>query len=160
MEQLTFKIGTNRNPILIDFKEYNNQKIVDIRKYFFDSKDSNNLLPTKKGITLNINQLNQVVETLNSNLSSLSDFFETDDLKEIKIEIKPTIGRSFQCKNENNKTTVVIDENFKNRLPADNLKLFSLMIESLNIALTDVLEESDEIDLVLDVFNQRISRVL
>lgn len=160
MEQLTFKIGTNRNPILIDFKEYNNQKIVDIRKYFFDSKDSNNLLPTKKGITLNINQLNQVVETLNSNLSSLSDFFETDDLKEIKIEIKPTIGRSFQCKNENNKTTVVIDENFKNRLPADNLKLFSLMIESLNIALSDVLEESDEIDLVLDVFNQRISRVL
>lgn len=160
MEQLTFKIGTNRNPILIDFKEYNNQKIVDIRKYFFDSKDSNNLLPTKKGITLNINQLNQVVETLNSNLSSLSDFFETDDLKEIKIEIKPTIGRCFQCKNENNKTTVVIDENFKNRLPADNLKLFSLMIESLNIALSDVLEESDEIDLVLDVFNQRISRVL
>jgi hypothetical protein len=35
-----------------------------------------------------------------------------------------------------------------------------MMVESFNIALSDVLEESDEIDLVLDVFNQRISRVL
>jgi len=160
MEQLTLKIGTNRNPILIDFKEYNNQKIVDIRKYFFDGKDPNNLLPTKKGIALNINQLSQVIEALNSNSSSITDFFETNELKEINIDIKPTIGRSFQCKNENNTTTVVIDENFKDRLPSDSLKLFSMMVESFNIALSDVLEESDEIDLVLDVFNQRISRVL
>jgi hypothetical protein len=160
MEQLTLKIGTKRNPILIDFKEYNNQKLVDIRKYFIDSKDSNNLLPTKKGIALNVNQLNEIVEALNSNLSSISDFFETNELKEINIEIKPTIGRSFQCKYENNTTTVIIDENFKDRLPSDSLKLFSMLVESFNIALSDVIEESDEIELVLDVFNQRISRVL
>jgi hypothetical protein len=160
MEQLVFKIGTNRNPILIDFKEYNNQKLVDIRKYFIDSNDSNNFLPTKKGISLNVNQLSQIIEAINSNSTAISDFFDSNELKQINIDIKPTIGRSFQCKYENNKTTVVIDENFKDRLPSDSLKLFSLMVESFNIALFDVLEESDEIDLVLDVFNQRISSVL
>jgi len=160
MEQLVFKIGTNRNPILIDFKEYNNQKLVDIRKYFIDSNDSNNFLPTKKGISLNVNQLSQIIEAINSNSTAISDFFDSNELKQINIDIKPTIGRSFQCKYENNKNTVVIDENFKDRLPSDSLKLFSLMVESFNIALFDVLEESDEIDLVLDVFNQRISSVL
>lgn len=160
MEQLVFKIGTNRNPILIDFKEYNNQKLVDIRKYFIDSKDSNNLLPTKKGISLNVNQLSQIIEAINSNSTAISDFFDSNELNHINIDFKPTIGRSFQCKYENNTTTVIIDENFKDRLPSDSLKLFSMMVESFNMALANVLEESDEIDLVLDVFNQKISRVI
>jgi hypothetical protein len=160
MEQLEFKIGTTRNPIIIDFKEYNNQKLVDIRKYFIDKNDSSNLLPTKKGISLNAGQLNQIIEVLNANSSNISRFFETNELKQIDIDIKPTIGRSFQCKYENNKTTIIIDENFKNRLPTDNLLLFSKIVESFNIALADVLEQEDEIELIMDVFNQRIARIL
>lgn len=160
MEQLVFKIGTNRNPILIDFKEYNNQKLVDIRKYFIDSNDSNNFLPTKKGISLNVNQLSQIIEAINSNSNAISDFFDSNELKQINIEIKPTIGRSFQCKYENNKTTVVIDEDFKKRLPLDNLLLFSKVIEAFNNAIADVLEQEDEIELIMDIVNQRISRII
>jgi hypothetical protein len=160
MEQLIFKIGTNRNPILIDFKEYNNQKLVDIRKYFIDSNDSNNFLPTKKGISLNVNQLSQIIEVINSNSSSISDFFHAHELKQINIDVKPTIGRGFQCKYENNKTTVIIDEDFKKRLPSDSLLLFSKVIEAFNNAMSDVLEQEDEIELIMDVVNQRISRIL
>lgn len=160
MEQLEFKIGTTRNPIMIDFKEYNNQKIVDIRKYYLDKNDSSNILPTKKGISLNVSQLSQIIEVFNANSLNISDFFEASELNQIKIDIKPTMGRSFQCKYENNKTTVIIDENIKDRLPSDNLLLFSKMIESFNKALSDVLEQDDEIELIMDTLNQRITRIL
>ncbi len=160
MEQLIFKIGTTRNPILIDFKEFNNQKIVDIRKYFLDSKDSNNILPSKKGISLNINQLNQIVETINTNSLSISDFFESEKLKHIDLEIKPTIGRSFQCKYENNKTTVIIDEKLNEKLNPESLLLFSKMIEAFSNSLLDVLEHDDEMELIMDIFNHKVSQIL
>jgi hypothetical protein len=160
MEQLTFKVGTVRNPILIEFKEYNNQKIVDIRKYFSDKNDSNLLYPTKKGISLNVNQLTQVVEALNSNSVAISDFFETSAIKHIDIEIKTTIGRSFQCVYENNKTSVIIDESVKDKLPSENLVLFSQMLDSFSGALSEVLEHEDEMELIMDILNQRISRIL
>lgn len=160
MEQLVYKIGTVRNPIMIDVKEYNNQKLIDIRKYFIDKDDASKLIPTKKGISLNSFQLSQLIETLNLNANSVSNFFQINEPKQINIEIKPTIGRSFQCKYENNKTSIIIDEKLNEKLSSENLLLFTKVVESLNIALMDVLEQEDEIELIMDVFNQRISRTL
>ena len=71
MEQLVYKIGTLRNPILIDVKEFNNQKLIDIRKYFIDKDDSNKLIPTKKGISLNSFHLEQLIDTININAKSV-----------------------------------------------------------------------------------------
>jgi hypothetical protein len=34
------------------------------------------------------------------------------------------------------------------------------MVEAFNISLLDVLEQEDEMELIMDVFNQRISRML
>jgi hypothetical protein len=160
MEKLVFKVGTNRNPILIDFKEYNNQKLVDIRKYYIDKSDPNIVIPTKKGISLNVNQLIQIVEVLNTNSMSISDYFETNELKNINIEIKSTIGRSFQCKYENDRTIIIINEKLKDKLPTNCLLLFTQMLDAFNIALSDVLEHDDEIELIMDAVNQKISRML
>lgn len=160
MEQLVFKIGSSRNPIIIDIKEYNNQKLIDIRKHFIDKEDNSKLIPTKKGISLNSFQLNQLIEALNLNSKSISDFFESTELKQINIDLKPTIGRCFQCKFENNKTTIILDEKLNERLSSENLILFSKFLESLDHALSDVIDQEDEKELILDVFNQRISRIL
>lgn len=160
MEQLVFKIGTSRSPIIIDIKEYNHQKLIDFRKYFVDKDDVNNLIPTKKGISLNSFQFDQLINTLNSNSKEISNYFQIQKHKYIDIDIKQTIGRSFQCKYENNKTTVIIDERLKDKLTIENLSLFSKMIEAINTSLIDVLDEQDEIELILDVLNQRISRLL
>jgi hypothetical protein len=160
MEQLIYKIGTLRNPILIDVKEFNNQKLIDIRKYFIDKDDKDKLIPTKKGISLNSFQLEQLIETLNNNSKSVSNFFQVNEHKQIEIEIKSTIGRSFQCKYENNTTSVVIDEKLNDKLSSENLLLFTKMVEAFNISLLDVLEQEDEMELIMDVFNQRISRML
>jgi hypothetical protein len=160
MEQLVYKIGTLRNPILIDVKEFNNQKLIDIRKYFIDKDDKDKLIPTKKGISLNSFQLEQLIDTLNLNAKSVSDFFQVSQSKRIDVEIKPTIGRSFQCKYENNKTSVIIDEKLNDKLSSENLNLFVKMVEAFNISLLDVLEQEDEMELIMDVFNQKISRMI
>lgn len=160
MEQLTYKIGTTRNPILIDIKEYNNLKLIDIRKYFIDKEDAQNLIPTKKGISLNGFQFQQLIEVLNSNSKSIAEFFELSDKKDINVKVQSTMGRSFQCKYENNKTTVIVDEKLSQKLNEENLLLFSKMIEAFNIAISDVLEQEDEMVLIMDVLNNRISRIL
>ena len=160
MEQLVFKIGTIRNPILIDFKEFNGQKLVDIRKCFIDKNDSNNLIPTKKGISLNANQLNQIVEVLNSQAESITEFFGINEFREIGVEVTSTMGRSFQCRYENNKITVDIDEELRNRMSADNVSLFIKLVQSFYSSLSEVLEQEDEKELILDVFNHKLSRQL
>jgi hypothetical protein len=160
MEQLVFKIGTIRNPILIDFKEFNGQKLVDIRKCFIDKNDSNNLIPTKKGISLNANQLNQIVEVLNSQAESITEFFGINEFREIGVEVMSTMGRSFQCRYENNKITVDIDEELRNRMSADNVSLFIKLVQSFYSSLSEVLEQEDEKELILDVFNHKLSRQL
>jgi hypothetical protein len=160
MEPLVFKIGTIRNPILIDFKEFNGQKLIDIRKCFIDKNDSNNLIPTKKGISLNANQLNQIIEVLNSQAESITEFFGINEFREIGVEVKSTMGRSFQCRYENNKTTVDIDEELRNRMSSDNVSLFIKLVESFYSALSEVLEQEDEKELILDVFNHKLSRQL
>jgi hypothetical protein len=160
MEQLTYKIGTTRNPILIDIKEYNNLKLIDIRKYFIDKEDAQKLIPTKKGISLNGFQFQQLIEVLNSNSKSIAEFFELSDKRDINVKVQSTMGRSFQCKYENNKTTVIVDEKLSQKLNEENLLLFSKMIEAFNIAISDVLEQEDEMVLIMDVLNNRISRIL
>lgn len=160
MEQLIFKIGTARSPILFVFKEFNDQKLFDIRKYFIQKEDPDSLLPTKKGISLNSYQFNQLIDVLNFNSSSISKYFETSEVKQINIDIKPIIGRGFQCNYENEKTTVKIDEKFNEKLSSDNLLLFVKMVEAFNSALIDVLEQGDEIELIMDIVNQKISRIL
>jgi hypothetical protein len=44
-------LGADRNPIIVQLTEYEGTRFVDIRRYYTDRK-SNELLPTKKGISL------------------------------------------------------------------------------------------------------------
>ena len=39
MEELIFKIGTKKNPLLITLKEFKGRKLVDIRKFFQDKNE-------------------------------------------------------------------------------------------------------------------------
>lgn len=160
MEQLTYKVGTKRNPILIEFKEYNGRKLADIRKYYIDKEDSSNLLPTRKGISLNSHQLVQLIDTLSANSKNISGFFENNKIEELKIDIKPTIGRSFNCHYENNNVSIVVDEHVAVKMDDEKLQLFSKMLEAFNSALHDVIEDDDEINMILDIINQRILRYL
>lgn len=41
------------------------------------------------------------------------------------------------------------------KLSSENLLLFTKMVEAFNISLLDVLEQEDEMELIMDVFNQK-----
>ena len=77
MEELIFKIGTKKNPLLITLKEFKGRKFVDIRKFYQDkNEEEEKLLPTKKGITLNSLQLEQFIEVINTKSINISNFFQ------------------------------------------------------------------------------------
>jgi uncharacterized protein (DUF3820 family) len=71
VEELKITIGTEKNPILVDFKTYEGRKIVDIRKFYLSSSSSKEYLPTKKGISLNMLQLNELLAKFRENKDSI-----------------------------------------------------------------------------------------
>ena len=54
-------IGSKNNPLVISLSEYKGRRIVDIRKYYTD-KDSKELVPTKKGLSLTLGTFNALEE--------------------------------------------------------------------------------------------------
>ena len=64
-EKCIYKIGSAKNPIFIELKMFNGVKIIDIRKYYLSSDNSNNYLPTRKGISLNGVQLYELLNLIN-----------------------------------------------------------------------------------------------
>ena len=53
-------IGTKDYPLKIQFKTYKGKKYIDIRKWFLERK-TNEVLPTKKGISLSEHQFEDVI---------------------------------------------------------------------------------------------------
>ena len=57
-----------RDPIFVKLSSYRNVKFIDIRKYYEDSGDWK---PTKKGITLNNEQLDELLKIFNDNKNDI-----------------------------------------------------------------------------------------
>jgi hypothetical protein len=160
MAELKFVIGSKRNPTVGSFSEFKGQKLFDLRKHFISPTNSEELIPTKKGISLNELQFKLLIESLNQFSPEIKEFFTESSDFEIDMEITTTIGREFEIIYENGKTTLKIDENFKTKLAIDQLQLFSKLLDSFYKSLIDVVDDSDEIDLVMDGLNRRINKIL
>lgn len=61
-------IGQN-GEIVISLTEFSGKKYLDIRKYF--KNDESKMLPTKKGITLNLDQVDELRGVLNNNFDEI-----------------------------------------------------------------------------------------
>lgn len=160
MEELNFKIGTNKNPVLIALKEFRGRKLIDIRK-FFQNKDKSELLPTKKGISLNQLQLEQFTSVLMEEADLISNFFQNNNSLANKIEVKTmegSIGRSFDIEYNNAKTTLNINEQLKSKLGADNLDFFKNLMDCVYLSALDVIDDDDDIKMFLDVLNNKINK--
>ena len=72
-------IGTKDYPLKIQFKTYKGKKYIDIRKWFLERK-TNEVLPTKKGISLSEHQF----ESMNYYFS-FQIFFKLNQIKFILI---------------------------------------------------------------------------
>jgi hypothetical protein len=163
MEGLNFKIGTEKSPILISLKTYKGRKLLDIRKYYHDRSQKDKILPTKKGISLNVMQLENLIKTLNDNRSSINNFYNNNEIinEGINIEVKEEtlIGRNFNLEFKNNKKSLSIDSSISEKIESDKLDLFKTLILSFYDSLYDVIEEDDEIELVLDRLGQKLNKI-
>tara|TARA_Y100000746_G_C15235889_1_gene339431 strand:- start:25 stop:522 length:498 start_codon:yes stop_codon:yes gene_type:complete len=163
MEELIFKIGTKKNPLLITLKEYKGRKLVDIRKFYQDKNEKEEkLMPTRKGISLNPFQLEQFIEVLNSKSENISNFFQKADnsAKEIKVEVtNSSFGRGFNLEYKNGETFLKINEDFKHNIGENNVDFFKKLLFCFSQSVNDIIEDQDDIDLLLDILNKNINKI-
>ena len=74
MAEIKYVFGTKRNPIVIHLGEYQGRPRVDIRKHYPSKDNTEELLPTRKGISLNHSQLEQFLNIVNSKKETVDDF--------------------------------------------------------------------------------------
>lgn len=64
-----------REPIFVKLSSYRNAKFIDIRKYY---EDNGEWRPTKKGITLNDEQLDDLLKILNDNKNEIDKWLNEE----------------------------------------------------------------------------------
>lgn len=160
MEELKFDIGTNRSPTIGRFSEFKGQKLFDLRKYFTNKDNPDEPIPTKKGISLNELQFRLLLESLNSNSTNIEEFFGSKNELNINLEVIQSIGRDFEIVYENEETTLRVSETLSNKLTPEKIETFAVIIDSFYKSLIDVLEDSVEIEMIMDGLNRRIKRHL
>ena len=102
-------IGPKEYPIKIQIKTFKGRKYLDIRKWYLDRK-TNEILPTKKGISLSEYQFEDVISLLSKDREKISYWFqEKIDENEVvesldkKSEVRRKIAeevREFKTKSE------------------------------------------------------------
>lgn len=162
MEELIFKIGTKKNPLLIALKEFKGRKFVDIRKFYQDKNEKEEkLLPTRKGISLNSLQLEQFIEVINTESINISDFFQKSNNSANKIEVEITdssFGRGFNLEYKNGETALSINQNFKDKIGENNVDIFKKLLYCFSESINDIIEDQDDINLLLDILNKNINK--
>ena len=126
-------IGPKEYPIKIQTKTFKGRKYLDIRKWFLERK-SNELLPTKKGISLSEYQFEDIIAIISQEKDKISKWFKekiseeeivetliqqagirrkiAEEAKEFKTGTKKlNENRFFKVEYENGKTQLTINEN-------------------------------------------------
>lgn len=157
MEEVEFQFGNSKFPIKIRLSEFKGKKLIDIRKHFVKEDE---VLPTKKGISLNASQFSQLLNILSNEQITLTEHFEIapEDL-EYHIEFENTIGRSFSFQDMNDEKKLVLNNKFKDKLNNISPILFGNLILSFYKAIGDVIDEDDILESILDRFDHHIRRI-
>jgi hypothetical protein len=159
MAELVYDVTkSSKQTLLIKFHQFKGIKLCDIRKYYKEHSDSEIFKPTQKGISLNEGQLFEFVKILNNNAIEIADFFQTSDDISINVNSTDLIGRQFSFDYKNGETELNIGSELTNRMTAEQIVLFSKILDAVYRAITEVFEE--DVDYLLDVLNEKINRVI
>ena len=162
MAELKFIFGTKRNPIVIHLGEYGGRPRVDIRKHFPSKNDPEELLPTRKGISLNHSQIEQFLDIVNYKKEIIDDFFQgkrVDSVSETFLVEKPLIGRSFNVEFNNGETKVTISNEISHLKDKKPEELLTSLLEVFFRAALDAVEDPDDFDLLMNKLNFFLNRL-
>lgn len=162
MEYIINKIGSKNSPVIIELKEFEGRKLFDLRKYFLDKK-SDELIPTRKGIALNAFQLKQLIETINTKSNEINDFLFSENNENLEInavlKFENLIGRTFKYEFENGQTSIILDEMKFGNAKNSELEVIKKMLLLFNSALYDVVDDQNEVEIILDIMNQKMKKM-
>lgn len=162
MAELKYVFGTKRNPIVIHLGEYEGRPRVDIRKHYVSKDDPKELLPTRKGISLNHSQLEQFIKIINSKKETVDDFFQgknIDSVNQTFLEEKPLIGRGFNVEFNNGETNVTISSELLHLKNKASEELIPQLLEAFYRSALDAIEDSDDFDMLMNRLNFFLKRI-
>lgn len=162
MAELKYVFGTKRNPIVIHLGEYQGRPRVDIRKHYPSKDNTEELLPTRKGISLNHSQLEQFLNIVNSKKETVDDFFQgkhIDSENQTFLEEKPLIGRSFNIEFNNGETKVSISSELSHLKNRASEELIPQLLEAFYRSALDAIEDSDDFDMLMNKLNFFLKRI-
>lgn len=156
MERLEIIIGSKKSPIKLKLNEFKGRKLLDIRKYYSSNEE---LMPTKKGISLNASQYAQIIDSIKKHHRRISDHFDLHQRElDIEIEYKATLGRSFTIHNENSNQIVILNPKFKDQLHSMTIDDFTSVLVTIYKSITDVIEDDEDISRILDRLDHHLKR--
>lgn len=126
-------VGPEEYPIKIQVKKFKGRKFLDIRKWYLDKK-LNEVLPTKKGISLSEYQFEDIISIISKERDKISKWFKekfteeelidslivqseirrklSEEAKDFKAKSqKLTENRIFKIEYEEGKTQLILNEN-------------------------------------------------
>ena len=162
MAEIKYVFGTKRNPIVIHLGEYQGRPRVDIRKHYPSKDNTEELLPTRKGISLNHSQLEQFLNIVNSKKETVDDFFQgkhVDSVNKSFLEEKPLIGRSFNIEFNNGETKVSISSELSHLKNRASVELIPQLLEAFYRSALDAIEDSDDFDMLMNKLNFFLKRI-
>lgn len=160
MEHIRVLFGSKKNPIEFSSKIFKGRKLIDIRKQFYNSLGE--IIPTRKGISLNSIQMKEFLTVLIDNVELVKNFLNLDelpqDIESLSINETTTIGRSFNIDFENEKKILHIDSELFEKLDKTQIDFFKLLLLSFYESLFEVIEEDSDIELILDSFDKNLRK--
>ena len=162
MAELKFVFGSKKNPVLISLGEFEGRPRADIRKYFPSKENPEELLPTRKGISLNHGQLEELIEIINTKRGIIDGFFSgnTIDNQNTTILIEtPIIGRSFNATFNNGETKITLAEDLSKLKTIPVQELLPKLIEAFYRSALDTVEDSDDFERLMNRLNFLLKRI-
>ena len=156
MAELKYVLGTKRNPIVLHLGDYEGRPRVDIRKHYPSKEDPEVLLPTRKGISLNHTQLEQLMDIVNSKKNIIDDFFrgkKIESVNQILLEEKPLIGRNFNVEFQNGSTKVLIGSELSHLKTMTSEELITRLLDAFYRSALDSVEDVDDFDTLMNKLN-------
>jgi len=162
MAELKYVVGTKRNPLVIHLGEYEGRPRMDIRKHYPSKENPEVLNPTRKGISLNHSQLEQLLDVIISKKDTIDDFFHgknMDSVNQTFLEEKPLIGRSFNVEFCNGQTNVSISSELSHLKNRASNELLPQLLEAFYRSALDAIEDSDDFHMLMDRLNFILNRI-
>jgi hypothetical protein len=159
MEELKFILGSKKNPIIVHLSHFEGRPLIDIRKYFIDKDDSAKFSPTKKGISLNQIQLQQLEEILEINKVEITNFFNgqlqlNGESGIRRLVERPLIGRSFNVEFNGNEINVNINQDLVYLKQMNSEELLPFLMEAFHRSAMLVIEDSTEFENLMNSLNK------